>query len=132
MKKYYDWEKIAKKKMGECNFVLFFYDNEAILNSKDIRKIITIYSKNNFEIKEYLKNYNLDNNIINDNEDVASQLFGYDYPENNINDKNYKNFDFKKGKEIVLEYANWSTENLFTTNNFDDNIELKKNTMIYY
>ena len=23
MKKYYDWEKIAKKKMGECNFVLF-------------------------------------------------------------------------------------------------------------
>ena len=52
--------------------------------------------------------------------------------ENNINDKNYKNFDFKKGKEIVLEYANWSTENLFTTNNFDDNIELKKNTMIYY
>lgn len=146
MKKYYDWEKIAKKKIGECNFVLFFYDNEAILNSKDIRnikwelnlakkfkrKIITIYSKNNFEIKEYLKTYNLDNNIINDNEDVASQLFGYDYSENNINDKNYKNFDFKKGKEIVLEYANWSTENLFTTNNFDDNIELKKNTMIYY
>lgn len=39
MKKYYDWEKIAKKKMGECNFVLFFYDNEAILNSKDIRNI---------------------------------------------------------------------------------------------
>ena len=75
---------------------------------------------------------NIDNNIINDNEDVASQLFGYDYSENNINDKNYKNFDFKKGKEIVLEYANWSTENLFTTNNFDDNIELKKNTMIYY
>ena len=39
MKKYYDWEKIAKKKMGECNFVFFFYDNEAILNSKDIRNI---------------------------------------------------------------------------------------------
>lgn len=126
--------------------VLFFYDNEAILNSKDIRnikwkhnfakkikrKIITINYKNNFEIKEYLKNYNLDNNIINDNKDVASQLFGYDYSGNNINDKNYKNFDFKKGKEIVLEYANWLTENLFTTNNFDDNIELKKNTMIYY
>lgn len=38
MKKYYDWEKIAKKKMGECNF-FFFNDNEAILNSKDIRNI---------------------------------------------------------------------------------------------
>lgn len=60
-----------------------------------------------------MKKYNLDNNIINDNEDVASQLFGYDYSGNNINDKNYKNFDIKKVKEIVFEYVNWSTKNLF-------------------
>lgn len=135
------WKKIAKKKMNMSNLVLFFYDNEALAESKNIksikwelelakklkRKIITIYSKDNNEIKEYIKDFIVGNERIQEDEKIASELFGFDYSGKSIINKSYKECDFKKGKEKVLEYSNWSMENLFTGELSEDNeVELRK------
>lgn len=131
-----NWKKRANRKMKECSFALFFYDNHTIGSEKDIknvkyelkklnkykRRLITIYSSSEEElqaISNAIKNDNVDEicakQQLNIRKDMVELLFGKDFSDQNYNSDAFRPVDLAKGKNKVLEYSEWSVDSSLST-----------------
>lgn len=154
------WKHKAKKKIENATFVLFFYDEDAFCKKgettidlstarnvkweleqarKSKRKIITICSKNEVELKAL--EASIENNSLSDyynkhsmkieyENTLIQELFGVDYSGSGYDSSNFTPLNLIEGKEKVIEYSEWSTSNLLNDELLNTgNVELKK---LYY
>ena len=141
------WKRKAKRKIRECAFALFFYDDYLIQEEKDIknikfeldqlkkygRKVISVYASSEDDLEKIsnaISKGTVDeacsNQTIQASPKMAKELFGSDFSDKDYDKERFKPLTLEDAKKRVLAYSEWSADASIKDDSTITDVELKK------